>query len=56
MDAASHQGRDQETLSASSVEVTDTGTDIQGEAWTDTEPPAKATFNLLNCDRSAGRR
>ena len=40
MDADSDQGKDQEALSASSVEVTDTCTDTQGEAWTNAEPHA----------------
>jgi hypothetical protein len=34
LDAARRQGKDQEPPLASSVEVTDTCTDIQGEAWT----------------------
>jgi hypothetical protein len=55
MDAASHQERDQKTPSTSSVEVTDTCTDIQGKAWTDAEPPAQETLNLTNGDRSACR-
>ena len=56
MDVTSQQRRDQETPSASSGEVTETGTDIQGEAWTVTEPPATAIFNLTNSDRSAGQQ
>ena len=56
MDVTSHQRRDQEAPLASSGEVTETGTDIQGEAWTDTEPPATAIFNLTNSDRSAGQQ
>ena len=54
MDVTSHQRRDQEAPLASSGEVTETGTDIQGEAWTDTESPATAISNLTNSDRSAG--
>ena len=56
MDVTSHQRRDQEAPLASSGEVTETGTDIQGEAWTDTEPPATAISNLTNSDRSAGQQ
>ena len=43
------------TPSASSVVVTDTCTDIQGEAWKDAEPPAQETLYLTNGDSSAGR-
>ena len=56
MDVTSQQRRYQETPSASSGEVTETGTDIQGEAWTVTEPPATAILNLTNSDRSAGQQ
>ena len=57
MDVTSQQRRDQEKPSATSREVTETGTDIQQEeAWTVTEPPATAIFNLTNSDRPAGQQ
>jgi hypothetical protein len=39
-EAANHKGYDRETPSVTSVEVTDTYTDIPRDAWTDPEPPA----------------
>ena len=49
-DVTSTPRRNQETPPALSGEVTEAGTDIQGEAWTVTVPPAMAILNLTNSD------
>ena len=55
MNVTSPQRRDQEKPSASSGEVAEAGTDIQGEAWTVTVPPATAILNLTNSDTNLRR-